>query len=274
MIYKRLFIATLVLLFIVGCSKENINLVPNSNENTIISKNHVVAHRGAWKKNSLPQNSIASLKEAIRLECKGSEFDIVLTADDSLVISHDRKYNNLEIQKNKYADLITLKLSNGEKLPTLREYILAGKENNRTTKLICELKNYGLDTERAKFLVSSTEKIINELNAQKYIIYISFDYNILKQLRMLNSSANIQYLNGDLPPEQLKLDNISGADYGYYVYKDHFEWIAKAKAYKLNLGVWTVNDSENMDWFLGNDFDFITTDEPEILLSKSKMPTE
>ncbi|HQG57143.1 MAG TPA: glycerophosphodiester phosphodiesterase family protein, partial [Bacteroidales bacterium] len=45
----------------------------------------VIAHRGAWKKNGHPQNSIASLRNAIELKVDGSEFDVRITSDDSLV---------------------------------------------------------------------------------------------------------------------------------------------------------------------------------------------
>ncbi|MBC7934782.1 MAG: hypothetical protein H7Y86_05400 [Rhizobacter sp.] len=69
---------------------------------TKFADNSVVAHRGAFKKNALPENSIAALKEAIRLGCTGSEFDIRLTANDSLIINHDAHYNKLEIEKTEW----------------------------------------------------------------------------------------------------------------------------------------------------------------------------
>src|SRR5690606_40007377 len=40
------------------------------------SVSQVIAHRGAWKIDGLPQNSIASLHRAIELGCAGSEFDV------------------------------------------------------------------------------------------------------------------------------------------------------------------------------------------------------
>jgi glycerophosphoryl diester phosphodiesterase len=38
----------------------------------------------------------------------------------------------------------------------------------------------------------------------------------------------------------------------------------------LTINVWTVNDPALMDWFLERKADFITTNEPEILLRKIK----
>ena len=55
------------------------------------NKNLVIAHRGAWKTQGLPENSIASLKEAIRIGCYGSEFDVQFTLDGVAVIRFFRK---------------------------------------------------------------------------------------------------------------------------------------------------------------------------------------
>jgi glycerophosphoryl diester phosphodiesterase len=262
MVNKIFYITFLfVSLFFISCTaQENLN-------NPTTAKSTIVAHRGAWKKKNLPQNSIASLKEAIRLNCKGSEFDILLTADDSLVVNHDPNYNNLVIQQSKYSQLVTLKLPNGETLPTLREYILAGKQNNTTVQLFCELKNYNLSTERKKVYVAKTLQLVHELKAEQLVVYSSFDYDILKQIRASNPYADIQYLKGDVSPEQLKLDNISEADYSYDVYYTNLQWIESAKKNNIALSVWTVNDGKNINWFLKNNFDNIITDEPELALS-------
>ncbi|MGZ5246916.1 MAG: glycerophosphodiester phosphodiesterase, partial [Flavitalea sp.] len=78
---------------ILSCSVSKKSAMPQ------FEPNKVVAHRGAFKKNGLPENSIASLKEAIRLKCTGSEFDVHMSSDDSLVIFHDASINNLNIPK-------------------------------------------------------------------------------------------------------------------------------------------------------------------------------
>ncbi len=105
-----------------------------SRHDSRFAENVVVAHRGAWKKNALPENSIASLRQAIALGCTGSEFDVRMTADDSLIINHDPRYHDLPIEQTNYADLLAFKLSNGEELPTQREYILARMRDNKTTR--------------------------------------------------------------------------------------------------------------------------------------------
>ena len=52
--------------------------------------------------------------------------------------------------------------------------------------------------------------------------------------------------------------------------KNRPDWIASAKQYNLILNAWTANSSEDIDWLLANEFDYITTDEPELVFEKIK----
>jgi glycerophosphoryl diester phosphodiesterase len=225
--------------------------------------NRIVAHRGAFKKNGFPENSIASLREAIRLGCAGSEFDVRMSADDSLVVNHDPHHNKLEIEKTSYADLIQHPLSNGEKLPTLREYLLAGEKDNKHTDLVLEIKPSGLGPDRARAIVDKVIALVKEVKPAYRIVYISFDYNMCTRILEKMPRAHVQYLNGDKSPDQLKAAGIQGMDYNFSVYKKHPEWIARAKELGIVLNVWTVNDLAMMKGFLEQGFDLITTNEPE-----------
>lgn len=233
------------------------------------AKNIVVAHRGAWKKMNLPQNSIASLRQAIALQCTGSEFDVRMTIDDSLIINHDPHYNKLLIEKTTYAELEKFKLPNGEKLPTLREYILAGIRNNTTTRLVCEIKP-AETKERGQLVAERVYHLVNELQAQPMVVYISFDYDILKKLVELNPSLSTQYLEANKSPDEVKADGITGVDYYFSAFQKHPDWIAQAKKDNITLNAWTVNDADDMDWLIANGFDFITTNEPELLFERVK----
>lgn len=228
--------------------------------------NPVVAHRGAWKKNDLPENSIASLKAAIALGCRGSEFDVRMTADDSLVINHDLAYNGLTIEKTNYSQLLAYTLSNGEKLPTLREYITAGITDNSGTKLIIEIKPSDISKERGKAVVEKVVHLVNELGTKENVQYISFDYVILQKIIELDPAAITQYLEGDRSPEQLKADGIRGADFHFSVYDEHPDWIAMAVKNKIILNAWTVNEETKIRELLEKGVQLITTNEPELAL--------
>lgn len=232
-----------------------------------LCKNQVIAHRGAWKKNNLPQNSIAALKAAITLGCAGSETDVQMTEDSALVINHDPLWGGLHVQKSTLRELQNTKLSNGELLPVLADFLKIIRLQTGT-KLILEIKPSELGREWANITVQKVVKRIQQMKAQAWIVYISFDYEMLKEILRLEPSANVQYLNGDKSPEQLKQDGIKGADYHYSVFKKHPEWIQSAKENKINLNAWTVNEEKTMNWLLANGFDFITTNEPELLFNE------
>lgn len=236
--------------------------------------NVVVAHRGAFKKNNFPENSIASLREAVRLQCTGSEFDVRMSKDDSLVINHDPHFQKMEIENTEYAELIKTLLPNGEKLPTLREYLLAGIKDNKLTRLVVEIKPSGISSERGLQVAEKVLKLVHELSAEKMVVYISFDYDIVKRIKQLEPGSIVQYLNGDRNPDQLKEDNIDGADYSLSVFKKNPEWISMAKKNHIILNAWTVNKQEDLEWVLANKFDFITTNEPELLLDLVKKNTK
>lgn len=236
-----------------------------------VKENAIVAHRGAWKKNNLPENSIASLRHAIDLKLPGSEFDVWRTADDSLVINHDAHYNKLLIEETNYADLIKFKLSNGEKLPTLHEYITEGKRSNKHTLLVCEIKPSEISKERGKKTALMSVEVIKKLKADKNTCYISFDYEILKQIRAVDSKTVLQYLEGNKSPKEVKADNINGVDYHYSFFKKHPEWIKEAKENNMILNAWTVNEAADMDWIIDHKFNYITTNEPELLSERLKI---
>ncbi len=241
---------------------------PVSQKNSEYCKVKIIAHRGAWKSGGLPQNSIESLLQAIKLHADGSEFDVRITADDSLVINHDREYNGFVIEKTPFSELVKFRLSNGEKLPTLREYITAGIKNNNHTKLICELKSPGSENGRNIYMAEKCVQLATELNAKGYISWISFDYEIVKRISELESDAEVFYLNGDISPAELKSSGINGVGYNYKVFLKKPEWIEEARKYGVLLNVWTVNYEEEMEFFIKKCFDYITTDEPEKLKYK------
>ncbi|HUH26994.1 glycerophosphodiester phosphodiesterase family protein [Gelidibacter sp.] len=236
----------------------------------VIAKNPVIAHRGAWKAENLPQNSIASLKHAIALGCAGSEFDVRMTADHVLVVNHDPDYKGLVIEDHTFSELAKHNLSNGESVPTLKEYLLAGMENNPNTGLVCEIKP-SKTKGRNVLMAENVMALVGELKAERYMsYYISFSYEILEKIIEINPYAKTQFLDGSMSPEALKKSGISGLDYAANVFRKNPEWIKRAKEHHLKLNVWTVNKEKDMDWFLNYGFDYITTDEPELLFERIK----
>ena len=227
-------------------------------------KNKVIAHRGAWKNTGSSENSIASLKHAIKLGCQGSEFDIHMSADLVLFVNHDPKFHEIPLQTSPAAQLQKLKLPNGEHLPTLEAYIKKGIKQNGT-RLIFEIKP-GYSKSHALATARKVMEMIRKFKAQAWADYISFDYEICKELLRMDPFAHVAYLKGDKSPQELADDKLWGLDYHFNVFQKNENWIEQATQLKLTTNVWTVNDMETAGWMLKKGVTFITTNEPEKLL--------
>lgn len=225
----------------------------------------IISHRGVWKNSNLPKNSIAAFKKAIEMNLAGSEFDVNMTVDDSLVITHGPRYNKLHIEKSTYEELISFKLANGEKLPTLYEWLMAGHSNNDSTLFICELKGSQISQERALYIADKVAALYQKLKLEDQVIFISFDYETLKRMVQLIPKVKTQFLGNSKSPQDLKNDGISGANYRFDYLKNHPEVIDQARSLGLIMNSGTVNDPLIMDWLIANKFDYISTDEPELL---------
>ena len=237
-----------------------------------LNKNVVIAHRGAWKKNNLPENSIAALKQAIKLKCHGSEFDVHLTKDSVMVVNHDPTFLGLTIATSTYKELLAKKLSNGESIPTVENYLKTGLKQ-MGTKLILELKPQNLGLERDLLLTEKALQLVRKLNAQDWVEYISFSYDICTYLIKNEANAKVAYLNGDVEPEKMKADGFTDVDYHFSVYQKNPTYIERFKKLGLNVNAWTANTPEAINFLLANKVDYITTNEPELVFDLVKQNT-
>lgn len=229
----------------------------------------VIAHRGAWKNTGVPENSIAALEHAINLKCWGSEFDVHMSSDSVPFILHDHSIQGVHIEKTTAAQLSQIKLANGEPLPTLESYLLAGK-NQKTMRLVLEIKSSSISKDRSLALTAKCVEMVRKLNVASITEYIAFDFDVCKKVKELDPSATVTYLNGDKSPDELIAAGIDGMDYHFSVFKKHEDWLAESKKKKLITNVWTVNDAETMRWFMDRNVDYITTNEPERLIELFK----
>ena len=262
---KRITALPLMIMFLLaGCYPSRTG---NSSKSSF-NQNKVIAHRGAWKNTSTPQNSMASLEHAFRLGCEGTEFDIRMTADDILVLNHDPHYQGLEVEKSTYEQLKAIPLKNGEAIPLLEDILRRGMQQ-QTTKLVAEIKPSPAGKERSLLMANKVVDLVQQLKADPWMVYISFDYDILLEIKKRIPDAPVQYLNGNVDPLKLKADGMD-ADYNQSVFQKDTTWIRRAHAAGIIVNAWTVNDSTVMETFLRQGMDLITTDEPEMLLRRVK----
>ena len=225
----------------------------------------VIAHRGAWKNTHVPENSIAALQHAIALKCYGSEFDVHLSADSVPFVLHDHAIQGIFIERTTAAELSKIKLSNGEALPTLESYLLAGK-NQTQTRLILEIKSSQLGKARSLALTKKCVELVNKVGVAAITDYIAFDFDVCLEVKKLAPHTHVQYLNGDKTPEQLTAAGLDGFDYHFSVLQKNEAWLADAHQRKLSTNAWTVNDEAIMQWLIDRGVNMITTNEPEKLI--------
>jgi glycerophosphoryl diester phosphodiesterase len=98
--------------------------------------------------------------------------------------------------------------------------------------------------------------------------FISFSLNICKEIKKTEPKFKVQYLNGELSPEQIKNEGLDGLDYHYSVFVKNPTWISEANKLGLITNSWTVNDIAVYDQLKAHGIGFITTNIPDQLKDK------
>lgn len=231
------------------------------------AQTQIIAHRGYFQTQPpTTENSITALQNAQKLKIYGSEFDVRMSKDGVLVINHDEHHGKMEISETDFKELAKLKLSNGEKYPTLKDYLKAGKKD-KALKLIVEIKPAKTE-ELENELVEKTIAMIKDMKLESQCEYISFSLNICKQIKKIAPDFKVQYLRGELSPQQIKEEGLDGLDYHYSVFQKNPTWISEANALGLITNSWTVNDVEIYNELKKQGVKFVTTNIPDQLKDK------
>ena len=230
----------------------------------------VVAHRGYWKAPGVKQNavgsaqnSLASYKKADALNIYGSEIDVWISTDGVVFVNHDRVFKGCEIQKSTAKECKKVVLDNGEKMPTLKNYLKTVKKGK--CQLVCEIKTHK-DPERQKACVSEVLRLVKKAGLEKRTDYIAFSWDACLQLKKeAPAGTEIYYLNGDKNPQEIKQAGLTGVDYEAKVMiNKHPEWLQQFKDLGLKINIWTIDDAQTMRHYVDKGVDFITTNEPEL----------
>lgn len=224
----------------------------------------VIAHRGYWQTDGSAQNSVASLLKADSIGCFGSEFDVYLTADNGLVVHHDSSREGVSMITDSISKITSLKLKNGENVPTLQQYFDAAKELKNGTRLVLEIKPLG-DTMRDRQAATVILKLLKEYGLLEQTDIISFSKAACLAVIEQRPETRVFYLNGDLYPFELKELGFAGLDYEEGVLYAHPGWIRECHLLGMEANVWTVNKEEDMRHFIEKGADYITTNEPVLL---------
>ena len=201
----------------------------------------VIAHRGYWKAPNSAQNSLASFSKADSIGVFASEIDVWLTADDRLIVNHDRVFKGTDInmERSTQRDICNIVLANGENIPTLDAYLKL-VTTKPDTRLVLEMKSLS-DLSREDL---AAEKIVKALRK----------YGLVERTDIIAFSL-----------KKIKKLGLAGIDYSIEALRKHPEWVEQAHKLGLEVNVWTVDKEEDMRYFIDLGVDYITTNYPEQL---------
>lgn len=220
----------------------------------------VVCHRGFWDTQGSAQNSIAALVKADSIGAFGSEFDVWMTADGELVVNHDKVFKGVDMETSTFEQVRTIRLDNGEKLPTLDEYLAKGKELK--VRLILEMKSLS-DFNREDECAAKIARKLKHYGLLDRTDIIAFSINACLAFKKLLPNTNIYYLDGDYTPKKVQRLGLKGIDYHQNALrKENPTWIQEAKDLGVEVNVWTVDDPEALQFFIDQQVDYITTNNP------------
>ena len=270
-LYKLPILATLILTLIPSSLNTNAEVVQPPFKAT-----KVTAHRGDCSK--APENTIASIKAAIKTNSDYAEIDVQESKDEQVILTHDTNLKRTaglnknvweltrkELQALAVGSYHSKKFKN-ERIPTLDDVIKAAKNK---VKLNIEVKVNGHE----KALVRNVVKIIEINGFENQCVITSFDYNILQQIRKLNKKIRLGYL---IYKEQRDFSKLDVDFYSIDSSRATPEFINNAHSLKREVHVWTVNSKESIKYAASIGADNIITDRPQLAMKiiNSKYKTD
>lgn len=234
-----------------------------SQSKTAQQQTQVIAHRGYWTAmKPQSQNSRGSMLQAMSHNFYGTEIDVWLTTDDTLMVNHDEELGGVVIEKSTAADCRSVYLHNGETMPRLEDLLQILEKSTSPTLLIIEIKTHE-DPIRGRMAARKTVELVRQHGLQDRVEYIAFSFDICKELHRCDAQAKVAYLNSDIAPKGVYDAGLTGIDYDYEVIQKHPEWVAEAHALGLTVNVWTVDNDNDISHMAALGVDYITTNQPE-----------
>jgi len=207
----------------------------------------------------------------------GFELDVHLSADGVVVVTHDETLERVSngtgfVNSHKLADLQKLSFSKLKpeiapcKIPTLAEvYDMVAKTNM--------IINVELKTTMFLYpkLPAKLINLANEYKMQERVIYSSFNHQSLRDIKELDSRAEIGllYMENLLDPWVYASHVNAVAIHPYYhVLKGYPCQVKPCHENKIKVNTWTVDDTADIDLMLKIGVDMLITNKPAEALAR------
>jgi glycerophosphoryl diester phosphodiesterase len=241
----------------------------------------IAAHRGGaalW-----PENSLLAFESAIALGSDLLELDVHLTRDRTVAVIHDATFGRTTdgtgpVASATAADLRRLRLrgpgaaASAEHVPTFDEVLAAASATTAPVGLLVEVKGpaTGVRYEGLEELVLAG---LARAGLQARASVMAFNPDVIARVRELAPRARTTCLvsrgmverAGARPEQAVEWAVAAGVtDLGVEYTLANERLVAAARAARLALGVWTVNDPEDIKRMLGLGVDILTSDRPDL----------
>jgi len=224
----------------------------------------VVAHRGAAGK--APENTIASVRQAIADGADWVEIDVQETADGEVVVIHDSDFMklagvNLKVWEGTLEQMRGIDIGSwfdpqfsAERIPTLAEVL---EEVKGKAGLVIELKYYGHDQQLEQRVVD----IVERSGMVDDIAIMSLKYEGIQKISALRPDWTCGLLS------VTAIGNLARLDVDFLAVAKGMAtpgFVHRSHAQGKQVFVWTINDAVTMSRMMSLGVDGIITDEPAL----------
>ncbi|MFQ5935509.1 MAG: glycerophosphodiester phosphodiesterase family protein [Acidiferrobacterales bacterium] len=230
-------------------------------------RTEITAHRGASR--AAPENTLAAVKQAIEDGAHWVEIDVQRTADNEVVVIHDRDLRriggvNLRVADAMYAELSAIDVGawfgpefRGERVPKLDQVLALCKGR---IKVNIELKYYGSDERLAERVV----EIVETQGMVDQIITMSLRHDAVRQMKALRPDWTTGLLTA------VAVGDLTRINVDFYAVKANVatrRFVRRAHRRSRQVYAWTVNDVVGMTTLISRGVDNLITDEPALAMA-------
>jgi len=224
----------------------------------------VVAHRGAAGK--APENTLASIRQAIKDGTDWVEIDVQETVDGEVVVIHDSDFMKLANISLKVWDGTLEQIRDidvgswfdpqfsAERVPTLTEVL---EESRGKARVVIELKYYGHDQQLEQRVVD----IVEQLGMTDEVAIMSLKYEGIQKIRALRPDWTIGLLSATA------IGNLASLDVDFLAVAQGMAtpgFVRRSHEQGKQVFVWTINDAVSLSRMMSLGVDGVITDEPAL----------
>ena len=224
----------------------------------------IIAHRGAAGK--APENTLASIRQAIADGTDWVEIDVQETLDGEVVVIHDSDFMklagvNLKVWDGTLEQIRKIDIGSwfdpgfsAERVPTLAQALAEAKGK---AGVVIELKYYGHDQQLEQRVVD----IVEQLGMTDEVVIMSLKYAGIEKIRALRPSWTIGLLSVKA------IGNLANLDVDFLAVARSMAtpgFVHRSHAHGKRVFVWTINDTVTLSRMMSIGVDGIITDEPAL----------